>query len=191
MFGTSAYRLDGVYRRCGCVDPATGSRFGNRCPRLKHPGHGSWYFAVQATDPRGRRVRLRRGGYNSPAADQARSAIIDRDLHDRFGDVATVRDWLYSWLASISGKVHQTTWQAYHSHVRESIAGDRPDPAAGSDHRSGSSVVRHAQYAVEPVRRTACSGDVAADPGDVAPGAEHGRPRTHPAQESGARPRPA
>ncbi|MCP2326990.1 integrase [Hamadaea flava] len=114
---------DGVYRRCGCKDPATGRRWGSRCPRLADPDHGTWYFAVQATDPRGHRIRLRRGGYDSPAAAQAaRNAVADHDLHERFGEVATVRDWLYSWLADIEGTVRPTTWQAYRSHVVEYLS---------------------------------------------------------------------
>jgi integrase len=123
MIDTAIAVPEGVYRRCGCVDPATGRRLGNRCPRLCDPEHGSWYFAVQATNWRGRRVRLRRGGHDSPAAaDEARSAVLNRDRHGRLGDVATVRDWLYSWLADTFGTVRQTTWQSYHSHVREYLS---------------------------------------------------------------------
>jgi integrase len=123
MIDTAITNAAGVYHRCGCVDLATGKRYGNRCPRLSDPEHGSWYFAVQATNWRGRRVRLRRGGYDSPAAaGQARSRVLDRDVHERFGDVATVRDWLYSWLADTFGTVRQTTWQSYHSHVREYLS---------------------------------------------------------------------
>jgi integrase len=40
----------------------------------------------------------------------------------RFGDIATVGDWLYSWLSDIAGKVHATTWQSYHSHVHEYLS---------------------------------------------------------------------
>ncbi|MEV6970370.1 hypothetical protein AB0M47_35215 [Hamadaea sp. NPDC051192] len=113
----------GIYRRCGCKDPVTGRRWGSRCLRLADAGHGTWYFAVQATDPRGRRVRLRRGGYASPAAARAaQSAVADHDLHERFGEVATVRDWLYAWLAAIEGNVRPTTWQAYRSHVIEYLS---------------------------------------------------------------------
>lgn len=113
----------GIYRRCGCKDPATGRRWGSGCPRLADPDHGTWYFAAQATDLRGRRIRLRRGGYASPAAAQAaQSAVADHDLHERFGEVATVRDWLYAWLADIEASVRPTTWQAYRSHVVEYLS---------------------------------------------------------------------
>ncbi|MEV0269706.1 site-specific integrase [Hamadaea sp. NPDC050747] len=78
---------------------------------------------MQATDPRGRRIRLRRGGYVSPAAAQAaQAAVADHDLQERFGEVATVRDWLYEWLASIEGTVRPTTWQTYRSHVIEHLS---------------------------------------------------------------------
>jgi len=36
--------------------------------------------------------------------------------------VTTVRDWLYTWLALISGSVRETTWQSYHSHVKEYLS---------------------------------------------------------------------
>jgi hypothetical protein len=32
----------------GCTDEATGRQFAGRCPQLAEPGHGSWYYAVQA-----------------------------------------------------------------------------------------------------------------------------------------------
>ena len=108
MIETDFAGLEGVYRRCGCVDSTTGKRYGNRCPRLTDPDHGSWYFAVQATNPRGRRIRLHRGGYESPdAATDARIAAHHRARRDQFEDVTTVRDWLYTWLAGISGKVRR------------------------------------------------------------------------------------
>jgi len=103
--------MAGSYRRCGCINRATGKRFGTRCPRLSDSEHGSWYFAVQATDTdrRGRRIRLRRGGYASPeAAVNARATTGAREDSGPFGDVTTVRDWLYTWLAMISGKVRET-----------------------------------------------------------------------------------
>jgi hypothetical protein len=33
-----------VYRRCGCVDESTGRLLGARCPGLRSPHHGTWYF---------------------------------------------------------------------------------------------------------------------------------------------------
>ncbi|MFC4131088.1 N-terminal phage integrase SAM-like domain-containing protein [Hamadaea flava] len=78
---------------------------------------------MQATAPHGRRIRLRRGGYASPAAARAaQSAVADRDLHERFGEVATVRDWLYAWLADIEGTIRPTTWQSYRSHIIEYLS---------------------------------------------------------------------
>jgi hypothetical protein len=36
-----------VYKRCGCVDPATGRQLGRRCPRLAGRGHRSWYIELE------------------------------------------------------------------------------------------------------------------------------------------------
>lgn len=180
MIESSTRPTAGVYRRCGCKDPATGRRWAGRCPRLADPSHGSWYFAVQATDPRGRRFRLRRGGYDSAAAASvARAMVLDRDVHERFGEIATVRDWMYSWLASIESTVRATTWQSYRSQVTEYPSPwNRTDPAAGPHRRPDPGVVRCVGYPAEPVRAAVVAGDVAADPGDVAPLSEHRGPRT-------------
>lgn len=35
-----------VYRRCGCRDENTGRLLGPRCPGLRSPEHGSWYFST-------------------------------------------------------------------------------------------------------------------------------------------------
>jgi integrase len=123
MTQTAIADLAGVYRRCGCVDPSCGRRYGNRCPRLTDPNHGSWYFAIQATNRRGRRIRLRRGGY--PTADgavEARAAARARADRGPFDEVTTVRGWLYTWLAMISGTVRATTWQSYQSHVEQYLS---------------------------------------------------------------------
>jgi len=115
--------VGGVYRRCGCVNPSSGRRHGNRCPRLSDPDHGSWYFAVQATNRRGRRVRRRRGGYpTADAAVEAQTAARAREERGSFEDVTTVRDWLYTWLAMTAGSVRETTWQSYHSHVKQYLS---------------------------------------------------------------------
>jgi integrase len=109
--------IKGVYRRCGCLDPATGRRWGTKCPRLVVPTHGSWYFAVQVTDGMGRRRRDRRGGFaTADAAEQARDAAL---VAGRRGsaEVLTVRDWLYEWLRSLPGTVRPSTVDAYRSHV--------------------------------------------------------------------------
>ena len=56
----------GVYRRCGCADPATGRQLGGNCPQLADDNHGSWYIQLElpaALD--GARRRIRRGGYPS------------------------------------------------------------------------------------------------------------------------------
>jgi Phage integrase, N-terminal SAM-like domain len=112
----------------------------------QHPGYGAVGSGVpgqgfeQARPGLKRRARRReeqecghdlergehrvRGGGAGEFGDLDRIGVRDanRDRHERFGGVATVRDWLYSWLASILGKVRQTTRQSYHSHVREYLS---------------------------------------------------------------------
>jgi hypothetical protein len=59
-----------VYRRCGCVNPATGRQYGQDCPRLAVGGrHGSWYVRLELPGGLdGHRRRIRRGGYPSRKA---------------------------------------------------------------------------------------------------------------------------
>ena len=57
-----------VYRRCGCRDESTGRVLGARCPGLRPPKHGSWYFSVDLPSAAGQRRRLRRGGFATRAA---------------------------------------------------------------------------------------------------------------------------
>ena len=61
-----------VYRRCGCIDAATGRQLGGRCLRLADDAHRSWYIGLElpaALD--GRRRRIRRGGYASSDTAEA------------------------------------------------------------------------------------------------------------------------
>lgn len=61
-----------TFKRCGCRDQRTGRQLGQRCPRLRERGHGSWYLAIElSAAPDGQRRRVRLGGYATRAAAQA------------------------------------------------------------------------------------------------------------------------
>jgi integrase len=109
-----------VYRRCGCVDPATGRQYGRACPRLAAGGrHGSWYVRLELpAGLDGRRRRIRRGGYPSRAAAMA---VLARLRAPRPGDTGarmlTVGDWLAHWLVSRTATAPSTV-RGYTAHVR-------------------------------------------------------------------------
>jgi integrase len=92
-------RGSGVYKRCGCVNPKDGRRWGRRCPQLVRRGHGCWYFTVDLPAGRdGARRRLRRGGFASRvAAEQARAYWLGSDV-DPDLSLVTVGQWLDVWL---------------------------------------------------------------------------------------------
>ena len=74
-----------TYKRCGCTDPATGKRFGARCPDLEKRRHGTWCYEIRV-DVTGRDGRnLKRGGF---ARESDASAALDkvRDLVKLAGD---------------------------------------------------------------------------------------------------------
>lgn len=58
LIGTPGHDTKSLFKRCGCVNPATGRRSGARCPHLADPGHGTWYFTVELTQQCGSRQRL-------------------------------------------------------------------------------------------------------------------------------------
>jgi hypothetical protein len=108
-----------VYRRCGCVDPATGRQYGRACPRLAGGRHGSWYVRLELpAGLDGRRRRIRRGGYPSRAAAVA---VLARLRAPRPGDTGarmlTVGDWLAHWLVSRTATAPSTV-RGYAAHVR-------------------------------------------------------------------------
>ena len=35
-----------VFKRCGCRDQESSRLLGTRCPKLRSPRHGSWYFSA-------------------------------------------------------------------------------------------------------------------------------------------------
>ena len=113
---------DGVYRRCGCTDPASRRRLGRRCPRLADPEHGSWYFAVQILGTGGRRRRLRRGGFaSSRQAAAARQRVLADTAVGAAGQGWTVARWLRHWLSTLPLQVRPSTAAGYRAHAEEHL----------------------------------------------------------------------
>src|SRR5262245_36402204 len=101
-----------VYKRCGCSDQD------RACPDLAEEGHGSWYFAIQVMGPRGRKERVRRGGFRT--AEHAMQVARELAAADGPGVVSaacTVAQWLRHWL-TILQPVRERTRQGYADHVR-------------------------------------------------------------------------
>jgi hypothetical protein len=89
-------------QRCGCRDQRTGRQLGQRCPRLRERGHGSWYLAIElSAAPDGRRTRVRLGGYATRAAAQAALGRLATPGGQGRRSVAgwTMGQWLVAWLA--------------------------------------------------------------------------------------------
>jgi len=112
-----------VYRRCWCVDPATGRQYGRACPRLAGGRDGSWYVRLELpAGLDGRRRQIRRGGYPSRAAAVA---VLARLRAPRPGDTGarmlTVGDWLAHWLVSRTATAPSTV-RGYAAHVRLYLA---------------------------------------------------------------------
>jgi integrase len=108
-----------VYKRCGCSDEANGRRLGGRCDWLTDATHGSWYFAVQAVGPSGRRERVRRGGFTS--AEAARAAGLEVLAAEAEGPLAagcTLGQWLRYWLSVVEPRLRPSTYRSYRDHVR-------------------------------------------------------------------------
>jgi hypothetical protein len=112
-----------VYRRCGCIDAATGRQLGGRCPQLADDGHGSWYIGLELpAAPDGRRRRIRRGGY--PSGETAEAVLTSLRVpapNDPHADVLTVGDWLADWLVSRTSPA-ASTLRSYTTHVRLYLA---------------------------------------------------------------------
>jgi len=51
-----------VFKRCGCRDQESSRLLGTRCPKLRSPRHGSWYFSADLPPAAG---KLRHFGYLS------------------------------------------------------------------------------------------------------------------------------
>jgi hypothetical protein len=113
----------GVFRRCGCADPATGRQLGDSCPRLADDGHGSWYIQLELpADLDGGRRRIRRGGCTSSDTAEAVLASLRMPAPgDPHADVLTVGDWLAHWLVSRTSPA-TSTMRSYSAHVRLYLA---------------------------------------------------------------------
>jgi hypothetical protein len=88
-----------VYRRCGCRDRSTGRLVGARCPGLRSPQHGSWYFSADLPSPSGQRRRVRWGGF---ATREATVAALEALASPAAGPQPrlTTGEWLTQWVAS-------------------------------------------------------------------------------------------
>jgi hypothetical protein len=93
-----------VYGRCGCRDRSTGRLVGARCPGLRSPQHGSWYFSADLPSPSGQRRRVRRAGSPpgrrrsrrwrpSRPRQQARSHGDDGGVAHPVGGIPDVAAW--------------------------------------------------------------------------------------------------
>lgn len=89
-----------VFRRCGCRDQAIGKLLGVRCPQLRSPRHGSWYFSVDLPSAAGERRRVRRGGFATKAAAAAALEALASPAAAPARGMTTGVGWLQRWLAS-------------------------------------------------------------------------------------------
>lgn len=105
----------GIFKRCGCIDKATGQRSGEHCTRLLDPDHGSWYFVCSTRDVLGRVDRVRRGGFASEQdARQARDTLLEMSREECTGQNWTVARWLRYWLSTRT-RIRATT-RAHYGH---------------------------------------------------------------------------
>lgn len=108
----------GVFKRCGCIDPTTKRRWGERCPRLPESDHGSWYFACSARDLLGRAERVRRGGFPcEQAAREARDELLQLSAEERTAQNWTVKRWLQYWLSGRT-RIRPTTRAHYTNDIQ-------------------------------------------------------------------------
>ena len=108
----------GIFKRCGCIDPTTRRRWGERCPRLPESEHGSWYFTCSIRDLLGRAERVRRGGFPSEqAARGARDELLQLSAEERTAQNWTVKRWLQYWIASRT-RIRPTTTANYTNDIR-------------------------------------------------------------------------
>ena len=105
-----------VYRRCGCRDETTGRLLGARCPGLRSPEHGSWYFSADLPSAAGERRRVRRGGFATRAAAVAALEALGSPSAGPEPGLST-GEWLGRWLAS-RVSLRASTARSYAAHMR-------------------------------------------------------------------------
>jgi hypothetical protein len=104
-----------VYRRCGCRDESTGKLLGARCPGLRSPRHGSWYFSAGQPSPSGQRRGVRRGGFATREAAVVALAALTSPVAPEPG--LTTGEWFHRWLDS-RASLRASTSRGYAAHVR-------------------------------------------------------------------------
>jgi integrase len=105
-----------VYRRCACRDESTGRLLGARCPGLRSPKHGSWYFSIDLPSAARERRRVRRGGFATRAAAVAAlEALASPTVGPE--QRLTTGEWLSRWLES-RVSLRASTSRNYAAHVR-------------------------------------------------------------------------
>ena len=107
---------ESVYRRCGCRDESTGRLLGARCPGLRAPGHGTWYFSADLPSAAGERRRVRRGGFATKAAAAAAREALASPAASADPGLST-GEWLSRWLESRMS-LRASTARGYAAHVR-------------------------------------------------------------------------
>lgn len=111
-------RQDGVFKRCGCVNPETGRQWGSHCPLLGRRCHGTWYFEIELPAGRdGKRQQLRRGGYGTRRAAEAARAYLAGADADCDRGLVTVGQWLELWLQTRQ-TLGFSTRRMYAQHIR-------------------------------------------------------------------------
>lgn len=112
-----------VYRRCGCRCVLTGRQQGAGCPLLKvRLNHGRWYYSMQVTGPNGRRVRVRRGGFDTRAiAERQLAAALDQPEPQMLRQTWTMQRWLEYWLSLVEERMRPSSGRAYRSIVQRHL----------------------------------------------------------------------
>jgi hypothetical protein len=84
---------------------------------LSERGYGSWYFDCAVATVRGRRERVRRGGYLTRRdAITARDTLLNRAEESQGVDAWTVGRWLRYWLTTRT-TIRPSTLRSYTEHV--------------------------------------------------------------------------
>lgn len=123
------------YRQCACREDVIGDDgkpvfnddgkpkrrlVGAGCPKLKQKSHGRWYFYFELeAGEGGERQRVRRGGFATKDAAQAKAAEVYRESVDGTDVLsnATVKEDLDAWLKR-KRSLARTTFHGYEEHVR-------------------------------------------------------------------------